>query len=316
MRILVTGGAGFIGSHLVEALLGQGHAVTVLDDFNDSYSPAIKRANIAGYLDRDGFVLREGDIRSKEDVDSVFRELKPERVVHLAARAGVRSSLQEPMLYEEVNVQGTLVLLEAARDAGGVPFIFGSSSSVYGVRTRGPFREDDAVDHPASPYAATKRVGELYCRLYHELYGIPVTSLRFFTVYGPRQRPEMAIHKFTRAIAAGEPVPLFGEGDSHRDYTYVDDIIAGVTAAVERTFPFEVFNLGSSDTVMLRDLVALIERLVGKSARIEHLPNQAGDVPITFADVSRSEKLLGYRPTVLINEGVKRFVNWFMETRG
>ncbi len=314
MNILVTGGAGFIGSHLVEKLLDDDHEVVVMDDFNDFYDPSRKRANVAPYLGRDRFTLVEGDIRDTGLVKSVFREHRPERVVHLAARAGVRASLQEPLLYEEVNVQGTLILLEAAREAGCMPFVFGSSSSVYGVRSGGPFREDDRVEEPASPYAATKRACEHYCRLYNELYGIPVTSLRFFTVYGPRQRPEMAIHKFTRAIVSGELVTMFGSGKSQRDYTYIDDIIAGVIAAVDRTDGCEIINLGCTDTVMLRNLISTIERCVGKKAEISRLPDQPGDVPITLADVSKARSLLGYCPSVHIGEGVERFVRWYLES--
>ena len=296
--------------------------MTVLDEFNDYYDPARKRANVAPFLDRDDYRLVEGDIR---DVDLVNRLFDPSReenrplgafdgVIHLAARAGVRPSLAEPVLYEEVNCVGTLHLLEAARRHGPEVFIFGSSSSVYGINRKVPFSEDDPVDLPISPYATTKRAGELLCFNYHHLYGFKTACLRFFTVYGPRQRPEMAIHKFTDLLARGETIPLFGSGDSRRDYTYIDDIVDGIVASLDLAPGFEIFNLGGAETTRLGDLVEWLAAELAVTPRIEYLPDQAGDVPITYADVSKAERLLGYRPKVPIREGIRRFVAWYHES--
>ena len=321
-HLLVTGGAGFIGSHLTRRLLDRGDRVTVLDEFNDYYDPARKRANVAPFLDRDDYRLVEGDIR---DVDLVNRLFDPSReenrplgafdgVIHLAARAGVRPSLAEPVLYEEVNCVGTLHLLEAARRHGPEVFIFGSSSSVYGINRKVPFSEDDPVDLPISPYATTKRAGELLCFNYHHLYGFKTACLRFFTVYGPRQRPEMAIHKLTDLLTRGETIPLFGSGDSRRDYTYIDDIVEGIVASLDLAPGFEIFNLGGAETTRLGDLVEWLAAELAVTPRIEYLPDQAGDVPITYADVSKAERLLGYRPEVPIREGIRRFVAWYHDS--
>ena len=310
-HLLVTGGAGFIGSHLTARLFERGDRVTVIDDFNDFYDPRVKRRNVAAFLDRDDYRLVEGDIRDRELVDRTFEEGRFDAVVHLAARAGVRPSLREPLLYEEVNCIGTLHLLEAARHIGPDVFIFGSSSSVYGINEKVPFAEDDPVDQPISPYATTKRTGELLCYNYHHLYGLKTSCLRFFTVYGPAQRPEMAIHKFTDLLARGETVPMFGDGDSRRDYTYIDDIIDGVTASLDLAPGFEIFNLGGAETTRLADLVAWIAEELAVEPRIEYLPDQPGDVPITYADVSKAERLLGYSPKIPIREGLKRFVAWY-----
>jgi len=311
-HVLITGGAGFIGSHLARRLLENGERLTVLDNFNDFYDPAIKRANIGSLVDG-GVRLAEGDIRDAEWVDRLFAEGRFDAVVHLAARAGVRPSLEEPVLYEEVNCVGTLRLLEAARRHGPKTFIFGSSSSVYGINSKVPFAEDDPIDRPISPYATTKRTGELICYNYHHLYGFKIACLRFFTVYGPAQRPEMAIHKFTDRLARGEAVPLFGRGESRRDYTYVDDIVDGIVAALELAPGFEIVNLGGAETTRLGELVEIIARELAVEPRIEYLPEQPGDVPITYADVSKAERLLGYRPRVPIREGIRRFVAWYRE---
>jgi UDP-glucuronate 4-epimerase len=322
-HVLVTGGAGFIGSHLGHRLLARGDRVTVLDDFNDFYDPARKRENLAGQERRAGesagggqaFRLVEGDIRDEALVDRLFAEGGFDGVVHLAARAGVRPSLSEPILYEDVNCIGTLRLLEAARRHGPEVFVFGSSSSVYGINEKVPFSEDDPVDLPISPYATTKRTGELLAFNYHHLYGMKVSCLRFFTVYGPAQRPEMAIHKFTDLIARGDAVPLYGDGSSRRDYTFVSDIIDGVVAALDAELGFEILNLGGAETTALADLVRWIGAELGVEPRIDHLPDQPGDVPITYADVGKAERLLGYSPKVPIREGLKRFVAWYVEDR-
>ncbi|RMH22665.1 MAG: NAD-dependent epimerase/dehydratase family protein [Acidobacteria bacterium] len=315
-HILVTGGAGFIGSHLVARLLERGDRVCVVDDFNDFYDPAIKRRNVAAFAGRPGFRLVEGDIRDAARVEQLLAASRFDAVVHLAARAGVRPSLRQPVLYEEVNCIGTLNLLEAARRHGPQVFIFGSSSSVYGINRKVPFAEDDPVEQPISPYATTKRTGELICYNYHHLYGLKIACLRFFTVYGPRQRPEMAIHKFTDLLARGEPVPLFGKGDSRRDYTYVDDIIDGLIAALDLAPGFEIINLGGAETTALSELVEMLAAALAVEPRIEYLPEQPGDVPITFADVSKASRLLGYQPKVPIREGLERFVAWYRQRHG
>ena len=309
MNVLVTGGAGFIGSHTVEALLQRGQCVSVLDDFNDFYDPSIKRRNAAVF--RGQVKLVEADIRDAARLRDVFAQGRFETVIHLAARAGVRPSLAQPQLYTEVNVLGTLHLLELARTFGVHKFIFGSSSSVYGVNQKVPFNEDDPIFKLISPYGATKLAGEALCHVYHHLYGLDMVCLRFFTVYGPRQRPDLAIYKFTQAITAGKPIELFGDGSSLRDYTYIDDILQGIIACVERTFGFEIINLGESQTTSLRDLVAHIERLLGRKAVARMLPAQPGDVPVTFADIAKARRLLGYNPQVKIEEGLPRFVKWF-----
>jgi UDP-glucuronate 4-epimerase len=314
MAILVTGGAGFIGSHLLERLLSEGREVVCLDDFNDYYSPALKRRNIESVRRCGEFHLYEGDIRDKALCARIFKENRVETVVHLAARVGVRASLQEPALYQDVNVAGTANLLELSRTHGVKKFIFGSSSSVYGNNSKVPFSEDDRADEPISPYAASKRAGELLCHTYHYLYKMAIVCLRFFTVYGPRQRPDMAIHKFTRLIAAGAEVPMFGDGTMKRDYTFYADIIQGVMAAIEKDFGFEIFNLGESKTVELSYLISLIEKGLGMKARIKRMPKQPGDAETTCADVSKSRRLLGYKPSVPIELGIPIFVDWFRQT--
>jgi len=315
-RVLVTGGAGFIGSHLCQRLLQEGYEVVCLDNFDAYYDPAIKRRNleeIKASEEAKGFQLVEGDIRNKEFLDDLIRRSSFDLIIHLAARAGVRPSIEQPLLYEEVNVAGTLNLLEACREFGVRDLIFGSSSSVYGKNRKVPFAEDDPLEAMISPYAVTKRAGELFCYAYHHLYGLNISCLRFFTVYGPRQRPEMAIHKFARLIRDGERIPLFGDGTSRRDYTYIDDIIGGIMGAVHHLRGYDIFNLGESQTIPLRDLISLIEQAMGKKADVEELPEQPGDVPITYAEISKARRLLGYDPGVGIEEGVGRFVRWFQD---
>ena len=315
--ILITGGAGFIGSHLVDRLLSEGvWRITVVDDFNDFYSPSIKRDNIREHLKRPNYKLVEADIRDKVALERAFAQTTFDGIVHLAARAGVRPSLKEPRLYVETNINGTMNLLELARKHGVKQFLFGSSSSVYGVNEKVPFAEDDPIFNPISPYAATKAAGELLCHTYSHLYDIRIVCLRFFTVYGARQRPDLAIHKFAKLISAGKPIPVFGDGSTRRDYTYIDDIIAGVRAAIDynRT-NYEVINLGESRTVELRELVALIEKELGLRAEIDRQPPQPGDVPQTFADISKAKRLLDYNPQTQIEDGIKKFVEWFMANR-
>jgi UDP-glucuronate 4-epimerase len=314
--ILVTGGAGFIGSHLVDHLLAEKRwRVTMVDDFNDFYAPEIKRENVRAHEQDRAYRLIEADIRERGSLERVFAETEFETIVHLAARAGVRPSLKEPQLYAETNVNGTLNLLELAREHHVRQFIFGSSSSVYGINAKVPFSEEDPIRQPISPYAATKAAGELLCHTYSHLYGIRCVCLRFFTVYGARQRPDLAIHKFARLIDKGQPIPVFGDGTTRRDYTYIDDIIAGVAAAIDyEASPYEVINLGESHTVELRELIALLEKELARQAMIDRQPMQPGDVPQTFADITKARRLLGYNPQTEIEEGVHRFVEWFRST--
>ena len=302
MKVLLTGGAGFIGSHLLERLIARGDDVAVVDDFNDYYDPAIKRRN----LPRGGFRLHERDIR---DAAPVVAGEKPDVVIHLAARAGVRPSLKDPVLYESVNVHGTLVLLEACRRAGVPRFLFASSSSVYGDG-KAPFREDDEDLRPVSPYGVSKLLGEHYVRIYAQLHGIRATCLRFFTVYGPRQRPEMAISLFADAIANGREFPMFGDGSTERDYTHITDILQGILAALDRPEPFAVYNLGESRTVPLRRLIQLLGETLGKRPLVRPMPEQPGDVKRTFASIEKARKDLGYDPRVPIEEGLRDFVAW------
>lgn len=312
-RILITGGAGFIGSHLVDHLLNESSwQVTVVDDLNDFYSPDIKRANVAAHLASPNYKLIEADIRNYGELKQIFAQNNFDVIVHLAARAGVRPSLAEPKLYTETNVNGTVNLLELAKEHGAGQFVFGSSSSVYGINSKIPFAEDDKISKPISPYAATKAAGELLCHTYSHLYGIRCVCLRFFTVYGARQRPDLAIHKFSKLITMGKPIQVFGDGRARRDYTYIDDIIQGVRAAIDydRSM-YDIFNLGESQTTELSELISLLEQHLEKSAIIDRQPSQPGDVPITFADISRSREQLGYNPTTKIADGIPRFVEWF-----
>jgi UDP-glucuronate 4-epimerase len=314
--ILVTGGAGFIGSHLVERLLSEGGwQVRVVDDFNDFYAPEIKRLNVREHRKNPAYRLYEADIRERVRLAEIFSAEKFDCIVHLAARAGVRPSLSQPLLYTETNITGTLNLLELAREHRVEQFVFGSSSSVYGINAKVPFSEEDPIRQPISPYAATKAAGELLCHTYAHLYGIRCVALRFFTVYGARQRPDLAIHKFARLIAEGRPIPVFGDGTTRRDYTYIDDIIAGVRAAIDYcASPYEVFNLGESQTVELNRLIALLEKELDRQAVIDRRGMQPGDVPQTYADVSKARRLLGYDPQTKIEDGIKRFVEWFRST--
>ena len=311
MRLLITGGAGFIGSHLADRRLARGDRVVVLDDFNDFYDPAAKRRNVAPHLRDPSYRLVEGDIRDRDLVARLFQEEPFDAVIHLAARAGVRPSLADPVLYEDVNVVGTLRLLEAAVASGTPRFLFASPSSVYGVNSKLPFSEEDPIAQPVSPYAASKRGAELHVFAFHHLHGLKAVCLRFFTVYGPRQRPEMAIARFIRCLEEGRPVPFFGDGGSRRDYTYIDDIADGVEAALAVPSDFEIINLGGARPVTLSDLVSAIEAATGKKAVLDRRPNQPGDVPVTFADVRKAERLLEFKARVSLEEGLRRSVEWY-----
>ena len=314
MRILVTGGAGFIGSHLAEKLLAAGHDVVILDDFNDFYDPQIKHANIAGFARE--VTLYHVDLRDSESVRSLFHREKVNAIAHLAARAGVRPSIQQPRLYYDTNVTGTLHLLEAARVTGVDRFVFASSSSVYGASKTVPFPEDEHLSQTFSPYAATKVAGEFLCSTYSHLYNLRVLALRYFTVYGPRQRPDLAIHQFTRRIYAGQPIDQFGDGTTRRDYTYIDDVIQGTMAALQYEGPrFDIFNLGESETIQLKDLIVAIENALEKKAKVNQLPEQPGDMPLTCADISKARKLLGYNPTAKFSDGLPKFIDWFLHNQ-
>lgn len=314
MRILVTGGAGFIGSHLVEKLLAVGHDVAILDDLNDFYDPQIKRANISSVAK--DIAVHDVDLRDGNKVAAFLRKGKFDVIAHLAARAGVRPSIQQPQLYYDTNVAGTLHLLEAARTSGVERFIFASSSSVYGAAKKVPFSEEEHLTQTLSPYAATKIGGEFLCSTYSHLYKIRIVALRYFTVYGARQRPDLAIHQFTRKIHAGEPIDQFGDGTTRRDYTYIDDIIQGTMAALKYDGPmFDVFNLGESETIQLKDLIAAIENALEKKAKINRLPEQPGDMPLTCADISKARKLLGYNPKTKFDVGLPQFIDWFLKSR-
>jgi len=311
--ILITGGAGFIGSHLCELLLSEEVHVICLDNFDSFYDPNIKIKNVEGIRRkfREQFELVTGDIRNPEHLRDIFQKNRVDFVVHLAARAGVRPSIADPLLYQDVNIRGTMVLLEACKEYGIKDLIFASSSSVYGENQRVPFSEGDLDIQPISPYGATKRAGELLCYSYHHLYGMNIACLRIFTAYGPRQRPEMAIHKFTRLIDRGEKIPIYGDGSSRRDYTYIDDLMEGIRAVVQRHSGFEIYNLGESQTTTLRELIDLIEDALGKKANLEWLESQPGDVSVTYADISKANRLLGYQPKVKMEEGIRRFVEWY-----
>jgi len=309
--ILVTGGAGFIGSHLVERLLGDGHPVVAIDNFDSFYDPSIKRRNIATALEHPKFRLVEGDIRDSEALDRLFGEHGLETVVHLAARAGVRPSIDDPIEYTSVNLDGTTRLLEACRAHRVGRFVFGSSSSVYGNNKKVPFAESDPVDEPISPYAATKKAGEVLCHAHHHLFGMKIACLRFFTVYGPRQRPEMAIHRFAAMMTQGETIQQFGDGSTARDYTYVSDIIDGLVRAMERTEGFHIWNLGGSRTIQLGTLIQTIGRVFEVEPKIRELPTQPGDVQQTWADTSRGKRELDWEAQVRIEDGLQKFREWF-----
>ena len=311
---LVTGGAGFIGSHLVDRLLEEGWRVTVVDNFDPFYDSAIKERNIADHLGNERYTLHRLDIR---DLPALRRALTAiyDVIVHLAAKAGVRPSIEDPVTYQEVNVAGTQNMLEFARERGVKQFVFASSSSVYGVNPNVPWREDDHVLLPISPYASTKVSGELLGHVYSHLYGIRFIALRFFTVYGPRQRPDLAIHKFARLMLAGQPIPFYGDGTTRRDYTYIDDVIQGVRAAMDyEATRYEVVNLGNNRTVSLSELVQELEQVLGVEAKLERLPEQPGDVPQTWADVRKAKRLFGYSPSVSVESGLAQFSNWLTQS--
>lgn len=316
MTILVTGGAGFIGSHLCEYLLTKGHRVVCLDNFDHFYDPKIKEQNIVASLGNSLFSLVRGDIRDKAVLKNIFQENAVDCVVHLAAKAGVRPSILQPSDYMDVNVNGTVALLEVMHQAGVRRFVFGSSSSIYGNQTKMPFSETDDVSQPISPYAASKHSGELLCHVYHHLYGMEVACLRFFTVYGPRQRPDLAIHKFTQLALSGQPIPLYGDGGTRRDYTFVADIVRGIEQVIEMpNLSYEIINLGGGQPVTLLDMVRAVEQALGKPLEINFLEKQPGDVEQTHADIRKANNLFGYQPSISLQEGVRRFVEWYSSMR-
>lgn len=315
MNILVTGGAGFIGSHLCEKLIDSGSKIICVDNFDNFYNPAIKENNLSGVIGSSYFKLYRSDICSLDQMEEIFSKNSIDMVIHLAARAGVRPSIEKPFLYEKVNILGTMNLLECCKRYNISKFIFASSSSVYGGNKKIPFSEEDNVDHPISPYAATKKAGELICYTYHNLYKISIFCFRFFNVYGPRQRPETAIHKFTRQILNGEDIEIYGDGSSSRDYTYIDDVISGILRSLDRIKGFEVINLGNSNTVKLIDLIRLIEITTGGKGQLKFVKNQPGDIFITYADIRKARKMLKYLPKTNIKEGLVKFVKWYKEKR-
>lgn len=310
MTILITGGAGFIGSNLCDKILEKDYNLICLDNFNDFYDPKIKEDNIANALKHKNFTLIRGDILNKGLLEKIFSKYDIDSVIHLAAIAGVRLSLVSPEKYVDVDIKGTVNLLEVVKEYKLKQFIFGSSSSVYGINSKIPFSEEDRVDLQISPYATAKRAAELYCATYHYLYKIPITILRFFTVYGPRQRPDMAIHKFTDLMIQGKFIPIFGDGRSERDYTYIDDVTDAIISAIEKRYDFEIFNIGNSKLIRLCDLIQIIADNLGIIPKIKKLPDQPGDVPITYADISKTKKMLGYNPSTPIEEGISKFIKW------
>jgi UDP-glucuronate 4-epimerase len=313
--ILITGGAGFIGSHLCERLLEEGHSVICLDNFDSYYDPNLKIRNVEEISRKypGPFTMVTGDIRNRDHLAELFKRNRIDAVFHLAARAGVRPSIADPLLYEDVNLRGTTTLLEVCKEFGMKDFIFASSSSVYGENQRVPFSETDLDIQPISPYGATKRAGELLCYSYHHLYGINIACLRIFTAYGPRQRPEMAIHKFTSLMDQEKEIPMYGDGSSKRDYTYIDDLIDGMMAVLQRHKGFEIYNLGESRTTSLKELIRMIEGCLGKKAKIKAMEPQPGDVSITYADITKAKRLLNYQPKIEMEEGIKKFVEWYKE---
>lgn len=311
MKTLITGGAGFIGSHLLEILLKKNESIISLDNFDDYYDPSIKKENIRGFKNHPKFKLYREDIRDFKTLENIFEKEKPDKIVHLAAKVGVRPSIENPFIYEEVNIKGTLNLLELARRYKIENFVYASSSSVYGGNKKIPFSENDPINFPISLYGATKKAAELLCYSYHHLYNLNVTCLRFFTVYGPRGRPDMAPYKFTELILEEKELPMFGDGSSQRDYTYIDDIINGIIACLDKKFGYEIINLGNSHPIFLKDFIKIIEEATGKKAKIKQLPTQSGDMTITYADISKAKKLLGYDPKIRPEEGMKRFIKWY-----
>jgi len=312
MNVLVTGGAGFIGYHVCERLLRDGHTVCAFDDLNDFYDPQIKQDNVRDLQSlAKPFSIVVGDLTDRDDVEEALSSESFDQIIHLAARAGVRPSLEQPALYQRVNVEGTVNLLETARARGVKKLILASSSSVYGVNAKVPFAEDDPIFTAISPYAASKLACEALGHVYHHLYGMDIAMLRFFTVYGPRQRPDLAIHKFARLINSGKPIPVFGDGSTARDYTYVTDTVDGILACTRKEFGYEVFNLGESQTVTLSRLIELLEQRLGRKATIDRQPLQPGDVPITFADIAKAQNRLDYHPATKIEDGIQKFVEWF-----
>ncbi len=313
MRIFVTGGAGFIGSHLVDRLLEQGHAVTVLDNFDPYYDPRCKHANLEQAARWGEFALHQGDVRDRSAVLDLIGGIRPEAVIHMAACAGVRPSIEDPSRYAEVNVQGTLNVLDGVRALEDRPrVVLASSSSVYGQRGEGPFHEDDRIDRPASPYAASKAAAEAFGWTYHQVYQVPMTCLRFFTAYGPRNRPDLALCKFARQIVSGQPVTMYGDGSTQRDYTYVGDIVEGIVGALARDSGFRIYNLGNGTPVTLRTMIATLGEALGIAPQIQRLPEQTGDVRMTHADIRRAQEELGYQPTTSLDDGFARFVEWFV----
>jgi len=339
MNFLVTGGAGFIGSHVCERLLRDGHAVWAFDDLNDFYDPQFKHRNLRevqalppwNNAGQDGatagsvaystgrakpFEFVHGDITERAALDEIFSSVQFDQVIHLAARAGVRPSLADPALYQRVNVEGTVNVLEAARTHRVKKITIASSSSVYGLNSKTPFAESDPIFSAVSPYAASKLACEALGHVWHHIYGMDVAMLRFFTVYGPRQRPDLVIYKFAKLISAGKPIPVFGDGSAARDYTFITDTLDGILACTQKEFGYELFNLGESQTIQLNDLIVLLEKLLGQKAVIDRQPVQPGDVPITFADISKARAKLGYQPQVKIEQGLPKFVDWFLKSNG
>ena len=316
MKILVTGGAGFIGSHVVKSLMDRGDQAICVDNFNDYYSPRLKEDRIKIFLKNYDFPLYRVDIADYHALKKIFEKHKFDTICHLAARAGVRASIENPFIYQKTNIEGTLNLLELAKDFKVKNFVFASSSSVYGGNKKVPFSEDDPVDHPISMYAATKKANELMAHVYHHLYGLNSTGLRFFTVYGPWGRPDMALFKFTKNILDDKPIDVYNHGDHYRDFTYIDDIVQGILASLDRAYPYEIINLGNSKTESLIDFINTIEKHLGKKAKRNMLPMQPGDVHKTFADITKAKQLLQFEPKTNIAEGIEKFINWYKEYYG
>ena len=316
---LITGGAGFIGSHLADKLLSEGHKVVVIDNFNEFYNPKIKENNIKHNLNNPNYKLERIDLRDGKEVDRVFAENKIDNIMHLAAMAGVRPSIENPVLYQEVNCLGSQNILEAMKNHNVKNIVFASSSSVYGNTKTVPFKETDIVDYAISPYAATKKANEVMAHVYHKLYNFNVIMLRFFTVYGERQRPDLAINKFTRFILEDKPIPVFGDGTTSRDYTYVHDIVDGIMKSFKYTEEnenvYEILNIGESEPITLSEMIEVIEKVVGKKAIIDRLPMQPGDVDRTYADITKAKQLIGYDPKTSFEEGIRNFVNWYKENK-